>query len=113
MAKSKETKTPETVPTPAQKSQGENDVFTRVLDPDGRPLAIPAGTRIAPQAQVIVNVIEAALPDGITRAQLVKNLEGVIVTRQPIGRIVAYYQKYLTTEIGLVTLTRSAAPVAQ
>lgn len=59
--------------------------------------AIATDTKMAPQAKVIVNII-GTYPGGITRDDLVKALEGKIVTRQPIGRIVTYYQKTLADE---------------
>lgn len=86
----------------AQKAK--NDVFARVLL-DGNPVALAQGTRIAPQAQVIVNTIEAA--GSITRENLEKACTGVLVTRQPVGRIISYYQKDLVAA-GLITLTKAA-----
>lgn len=69
---------------------------------------VKEGTKkLAPQAQVIVNAIQAAGKGGITRSQLVENLNGILTTRQPIGRIVSYYQKALV-ETGYVAMTASA-----
>ena len=65
-----------------------------------------AEAKIAPQAQTILNTIEAA--GTITREELVKALTGVLQTRQPVGRIVSYYQKLLTGDTGCVTLTKGA-----
>jgi len=47
--------------------------------------------KLAPQAQGIVNIIKEAKQ--ITRADLVTAMDGVITTRQPMGRILSYYQK--------------------
>jgi hypothetical protein len=73
---------------------------------------VKEGTKkLPPQAQVIVNTIAAAGKDGLTREALCKNLEGgVLTTRQPVGRIVSYYQK-LIVETGHVKM-QSAAPAA-
>lgn len=68
--------------------------------------ALEQGKRIAPQANVIVEAIKTAGEPGITRANLETALTGVLVTRQPVGRIVSYYQKDLV-ELGLVTLTKA------
>lgn len=93
-------------------AKAAKDTFTRVLDADDKPVA-PVG-KLAPQAMVIVNAIEAA--GTITREDLIKALgdgvTGPIKTRQPVGRIVTYYQKTLIAS-GAVTLTKTnAAPVA-
>ena len=107
MAKQTKSQTaPANPSTPAEK--GLNDKFVRVLGADGK--GVPANKpKVAPQLQCIANTIEAAGLDGITRADLVKALTGVIVTRQPVGRIVSYYQKDLQV-FGLATLVKQ--PVA-
>lgn len=64
--------------------------------------AVDATAKLAPQARVIVNVLSEH-KDGLTREDLCKALDGKLVTRQPIGRIVTYYQKLLT-EQGYVTI---------
>jgi hypothetical protein len=87
--------------------QGANDRFTRVFA-DGKgatPTKDGQPKKIAPQLQVIANTLEAAGEAGLTRAELVKNLEGVITTRQPIGRIVTYYQKDIVA-FGIATITK-------
>jgi len=68
---------------------------------------VAEGEKLAPQARVIVNVL-ADLKTA-TREDLAKALEGKLQTRQPIGRIVTYYQKSLV-ERGYITI--SAVPVA-
>ena len=83
--------------------------------------------KVAPQAQVIINVVKAADMDGdklrapekrkgLTRAELVENLKGVLVTKQPEGRILSYYQKLLV-EVGAVKVEKptaaTPAPAAQ
>lgn len=59
--------------------------------------------KVAPQVTVILNVMEKAGKAGITRKDLVAGLEGVIATRQPISRIVSFYQKSLV-ERGLAEI---------
>lgn len=71
----------------------KNDTFQRVFGPDGTPIA--PSVKLAPQAQCIMNTLEAAGKDGLKRADLCTALTGVLVTRQPVGRIVSYYQKAL------------------
>jgi hypothetical protein len=87
-------------------ARAKNDRFTRVMI-DGVPAKLDPAKRLAPQAQVIVNGIEAAGSGGITREHLEKALTGVLVTRQPVGRIISYYQKLITDELQLVTLVRA------
>jgi hypothetical protein len=96
--------------TPKVPKEPVNDLFTRVFTKDaednlvlkdGAPVGAPATKKLPPQAQQIANVIEAAGVAGIRRAELVKNLVGVLVTRQPEGRILSYYQKLLV-ETGAV-----------
>jgi hypothetical protein len=118
MAKTKETKpaataagaagTPAT-PTPtgagpadkaARAAKAEKDVFVFVKDPE---------KKVAPQAQNIINLVKAAGKAGLSRADLVKQMKGVVQTRQPEGRILTYYQKLLTTETGALTLAPAAA----
>jgi hypothetical protein len=111
MAKQTKSTTPSTPATPAAAPAGEKgqaDVFVRCMK-DG--LAVSPAKRVAPQAQVILNTIEAAGDAGLTREQLVKNLTGVIVTRQPVGRIVTYYQKSLV-DGGLITLAKAPSAAA-
>lgn len=74
---------------------------------------VKEGTKkLAPQAQGIVNTLEAAGKNGLTRAELVKNLEGVIQTRQPITRILSYYQKDLVAS-GHIIIVEAAVPSAK
>lgn len=70
---------------------------------------VKEGDKLAPQARVIVNVLHAQPNARATRDELCKALEGKLTTRQPIGRIVTYYQKMLTEKGHLVIET---APVA-
>jgi hypothetical protein len=100
----------ETKPAPeGEKTKGEfgnrgaKDLFKRVYAGSK-----PATTdkKVAPQAQVIVNAVETAGKGGITREDLVKALDGNLTTRQPIGRIVSYYQKPLI-EAGLITVDKA------
>lgn len=78
-----------------RKAQG--DTFKFVKEPEAK---------LPPQAQGIVNLVKAAGKKGITRKDLVEAMEGVIETRQPLGRILTYYQKRLT-EIGAVEMTKA------
>lgn len=84
----------------AAEERGKNDVFVRVMK-DGK--GVEPAKRLPPQAQVIVNAIEAAGPTGIKRADLITALTGKLVTRQPVGRIVSYYQKEIQNR-GCVTV---------
>lgn len=63
---------------------------------------VAEGEKLAPQARVIVNML-ADHKNGLTREDLAKALEGKLQTRQPIGRIVTYYQKTLV-ERGYITI---------
>jgi len=60
--------------------------------------------KLAPQAQTISNAVEAAKKGGVLREDLIKGLTGVLVTRQPVGRILSYYQKELQ-EKGFVRIS--------
>lgn len=83
----------------ARESQANLDVFT-ANNPQ------PADKKLPPQAQGIVNILIANGPT--KRAELTKAMEGIIVTRQPMGRILTYYQKRLEQD-GFVTITKAAA----
>ena len=85
----------------ARERAASQDVFTYV----GK---VAEGTKkLAPQAQVIVNAIQAAGKGGITREKLVAGLKGVLVTRQPESRILSYYQSTIV-DLGHVSLTKAA-----
>jgi hypothetical protein len=84
----------------AKAERVKNDVFVRNFK-DGKPVA-PNG-KIPPQAMVIINGVEAGGKDGISRENLIKGITGILVTKQPVGRIVSYYQK-LIQECGAVTI---------
>lgn len=108
MAKAKTTKVAEVDPNqepaapkaPAAE-KGMADVFVRTLDASGAPSAPVKedGTvkRLAPQLVVIAEEIAQAGESGITRKDLIAALEtsGALKTKQPVGRIVSYYQKDL------------------
>lgn len=87
---------------PKGTSTKDNDVF-KAVDPQ------PKEKKIAPQAQNIANLVVAAGTKGLTRAELVKNMDGVVQTRQPQSRILSYYQKLLVDE-GFVTVTAGSEP---
>lgn len=86
-------------PTPAKNDKkAAKEAAARVAENDkfyfvGKP--VEGAKKPAPQAQGIINIIEAAGKPGITRSELVKSMEGVITTKQPLGRILSYYQKPL------------------
>ena len=63
---------------------------------------VAEGEKLATQARVIVNVLSEH-KNGLVREDLVKALDGKLQTRQPIGRIVTYYQKLLV-ERGYVSI---------
>lgn len=69
-------------------------------------------TKGAPQARGIVNILKAAGKKGLTREELVAKMNGVITTRQPLGRILSYYQKDLEVA-GAITIVRAAGSPGQ
>ena len=80
-----------------RKTIAQQDVFVFVTKGE-KPLA--------PQAQTIVNTIEAAGEAGVLRPELIQQLGGVLVTRQPAERILNYYQKSLI-EAGLIKVVNA------
>ena len=66
--------------------------------------------KLAPQAQGILNIIKEA--GTINRTDLVAAMVGVVTTRQPMGRILSYYQKKLV-ETGNVTMSEPEAAAAE
>lgn len=62
-----------------------------------------AENKLPPQAQGIVNILKEAGKKGLSRAEIVEAMTGVIETRQPVGRILTYYQKRLVEE-GCITI---------
>lgn len=109
----KMTKTVASAPAPAEKqpSQLGEQAKARAVKAQGDVFKatgnkLPEGTKLPKQASDIVDVITKAGKAGITRAKLVEDLKGVLVTKQPESRILAYYQKDLQ-EAGLVTLTKA------
>jgi len=112
-----------TAPAVAPKSKGPKepngaDIFKRVfVDGKASPLThknakgeiVPCNT---PQVKVIANLLEAIGPDGCTRKELCEKLPAAgLVTRQPVGRIVSYYQKPMV-DAGMIVIVKGAAPVA-
>lgn len=95
---------PAAAPVAPTVRSSENDLFVRVLGPDGK--GVPPTGKVAPQMTVVLNTIEAAGPEGIKREALSAALKGVLVTRQPEGRIVTYYQKAMVAA-GAITLTKA------
>jgi len=81
--------------TEAKTKKADAQVFTATGNESSK--------KLAPQARGIVNILKEAGKGGLTRAQLVEAMKGVITTRQPEGRILSYYQKLLV-ESGAVTI---------
>ena len=81
----------------AKERAAASDNFKFLADPD---------TKLAPQAQAIVNIVKEAGKKGIVRSELLKAMEEVVTTRQPIQRILAYYQKKIQ-EVGAVEMTKA------
>jgi hypothetical protein len=98
------TKTTKTPATPVKKSPTEalaaaraareraskNDTFTycgKVKE---------GAKKLAPQAQNIVNILQAKKGKPLTREALVAAMNGVVESKQPLSRILAYYQKELS-----------------
>ena len=98
------------------KPSGENDVLERVYGKDGKP-AIPkdvtgAEVKLAPQANVIINAIDAAEGHRITRKDLIGILpKAGLVTRQPPERILSYYIKTLTGSGAIKVTPKNPVPV--
>lgn len=112
-AATKTTKTPPkgVVPKGFQKTAEEKEAAARAASNDrftylGQ--VVEGAKKLAPQAQGIVNLIQAKGKKGITRSELVASMEGVIQTKQPLGRILSYYQKEIA-EKGYVTMV--TAPI--
>lgn len=79
----------------AKKVRAERDTFKYAAEPE---------SKLPPQAQGIVNILKEAGKKGLSRKDLVEAMEGTIETRQPIGRILTYYQKLLE-ESGAVVMS--------
>ena len=75
------------------------DKFVYVKEPE---------KKFAPQAMGILEILKKAGKKGLSRVELVKAMDGVITSRQPLGRILSYYQKALA-ESGCVELIADAA----
>jgi hypothetical protein len=106
MAKKETTKAPTAVepptsaaPAAAPKPAQKPDIFTFVKQ-------VGKDEKLAPQARVIVNVLESA-GKPLDREAFVDSLKGKVQTRQPEGRILTYYQKLLV-ERGYLTITEQA-----
>lgn len=85
----------------AAERTAENDVFTVGEGPS------EGAKKLAPQAQQIVNLVEAAGKKGVTRKALVESMDGVVTTKQSLGRILSYYQKPLI-DGGYLALEKAA-----
>lgn len=60
--------------------------------------------------QVIVILNNMPLGENVSRETLAKNLEGKIATKQPIERIIAYYQPALE-KAGVITVDRASKKI--
>ena len=98
------------------------DTFKRNFDADGKPTpltrknakgeVVPVTT---PQVKVIANLLETAGTTGMTRKELTEKLPAAgLVTRQPVGRIISYYQKPMIDD-GIIVIEKApnAAPAAE
>jgi hypothetical protein len=61
---------------------------------------------LAPQALVIFNIIHEAGDRGISKSELVGNLKGILKTKQPVERVLAYYSVLLKKD-GLLATTKA------
>jgi hypothetical protein len=86
--------------------RNSNIRYTFVKDP-------AEGQKFAPQAVLIVKHIQNAGADGIAKADLIKALaaDEAFKTRQPIERIIGYYQKDLVNA-GVISQGTSAPAAA-
>lgn len=105
MAEKKQPATPATTAAPAApaptapaSTKGSADVFVFKSDTYG-------DKKPAPQARQIVEILKAKKT--CTRDELVAAMTGVVQTRQPMGRILSYYQKKLV-EGGFITVGAAA-----
>lgn len=78
----------------ARKAKAEKDTFVYVNEPE---------SKLPPQAQGIVNILKEKGKKGLSRKDLIDAMTGTIETRQPVGRILTYYQKRLV-ECGAVKI---------
>lgn len=74
-----------------------------IYRPTGAPT--PAKT-LAPQALVIFNIIHEAGDRGISKTELVDNLKGILKTKQPVERVLAYYSVLLKKD-GLLATSKA------
>ena len=65
--------------------------------------------KLPKQMKVLFDVLANAGKKGLTRDEWAKQLEGVIETRQPITRIIGYYQSQMESR-GMITITKSEMP---
>jgi hypothetical protein len=71
------------------------------------------GAKMPLQCKQIIEIL-AKVPEGMDRADLLKAMTGVIATRQPIERILAFYQsrlvagKYVRVEATVATKVEAA-----
>ena len=101
------TATPPTEADAPKKSPGRPKGFS-TKDNDLFKAELPQPeTKVAPHAAAIAKIVEAAGTAGISRKDLVSQMEGIVITKQPLARILSYYQKLLI-ENGFFTVTEQA-----
>lgn len=81
---------------------------TKLVIVPGRPLA--AEDKLATQARIIVEVVHEVGTK--SREELLEVLKDRVKTRQPIERILGYYQKTLETK-GFIKIEKVPEPVAE
>jgi hypothetical protein len=119
----KEPKATKTATTKIGTPRGnDNDVYTRVMVNNAKGKLVGATGKLgdkeykgAPQVQVILNLLEASPKNQLTRKELMEKLiPAGLKTRQPVQRIVGYYQSDMV-KAGTITVkevggTPAAAP---
>jgi len=66
--------------------------------------------KVTPQARQMIDIIQAYGPDAVARSFIVAELTKVVKTRQPVERIVAFYQQTLGPKgTGLLAIEKTAA----
>lgn len=71
-------------------------------------VALSDDIKLPPQERIIVELIQGSGKDGISRADLLKLMEGKVTTRQPLERILGYYQNDMVNR-ELVTVEKREA----
>lgn len=64
------------------------------------------GSKLAPQARVIVDLIHKYGANGVSKSDLVNELKDKLKTKQPVERVLAYYTVLLKKD-GLLNTSKS------